>query len=94
MFPDAQDPRHQTPVFRGYELARKPRRGGGQGLEEDEQPKREDYVAHRKGHPCAVCLVGKPGRCRRGGGGREEGLLMITHVIVIDQSLTSYPNNG
>lgn len=71
MFPGAQDPRHQTPVFLGYELARKPGRGG-RGLEdEDEQPRREDYVAHRKGQPCAVCLVGKPGRC--GGEGEAKG---------------------
>ncbi|CAM9441219.1 unnamed protein product, partial [Scytosiphon promiscuus] len=58
--PDNQDCRHQTPVFFGYDLAKKPRSRAG-ALPEDEKPQREDFVAHRKGRPCPVCLVGKPG---------------------------------
>lgn len=58
--PDNQNCRHQTPVFFGYDLARKPRSRIG-GMADDELPLREDYVGHRKGKPCAVCLVGKPG---------------------------------
>ncbi|CAM9873724.1 unnamed protein product [Ectocarpus sp. 6 AP-2014] len=58
--PDDQDSRHQSPVFFGYDLVKKPRSRGG-ALEDHEKPKREDFVVHRKGKPCPVCLVGKPG---------------------------------
>ncbi|CAM9233688.1 unnamed protein product [Laminaria digitata] len=58
--PDVQDCRHQSPVFFGYDLARKPTGRGGDIAEED-KPQREDFVAHREGKPCPVCLVGKPG---------------------------------
>lgn len=58
--PDAQDCRHQTPIFFGYELARHPSSARA-GFEEEQGPTLEDFVAHRKGKPCPVCLVGKPG---------------------------------
>lgn len=58
--PDVQDCRHQSPVFFGYDLARKPTGRGGD-IAEDDEPQREDFVAHREGKPCPVCLVGKPG---------------------------------
>ncbi|CAM9150534.1 unnamed protein product [Ectocarpus sp. 12 AP-2014] len=58
--PDDQDSRHQSPVFFGYDLVKKPRSRGG-ALEDHEKPKREDFVVHRKGKSCPVCLVGKPG---------------------------------
>lgn len=58
--PDDQDSRHQSPVFFGYDLVKKPRSRGG-ALDDHEKPKREDFVVHRKGKPCPVCLVRKPG---------------------------------
>lgn len=58
--PDSQDCRHLSPVFFGYDLVKKPRSRAG-ALPEDELPEREDFVTHRKGKPCPVCLVGKPG---------------------------------
>lgn len=57
---DNQDCRHLSPVFFGYDLVKKPRPRAG-ALPEDEVPQREDYVTHRKGKSCPVCLVGKPG---------------------------------
>eukprot|EP00752_Nemacystus_decipiens_P008302 g7422.t1 len=58
--PDNQDCRHLSPVFFGYDLVKKPRSRAG-ALPDDEVPQREDFVTHRKGKPCPVCLVGKPG---------------------------------
>ena len=58
--PDSGDCRHQSPVFFGYDLVKKPRSRAG-ALPEDEVPRREDFIAHGKGKPCPVCLVGKPG---------------------------------
>ena len=58
--PDNQDCRQLSPVFFGYDLVKKPRSRAG-ALPDDEVPLREDFVTHRKGKPCPVCLVGKPG---------------------------------
>lgn len=58
--PDGEDCRLKSPVFYGYDLVKKPRSRAG-ALPEDEVPQREDFVTHRKGKPCPVCLVGKPG---------------------------------
>lgn len=60
--PDVQDSRNQSPVFYGFDLARKPR-SRSDGAVEEEGPTREDFVTHGRGKKaCMVCLVGKPGK--------------------------------
>lgn len=83
--PDDRDSQHQSPVFFGYDLAKKPRSRGGL-LEDHEKPKREDFVVHRKGKPCPVCLVGKPGV--GAGGVASHDLLALRTAL---HSSTSHP---
>lgn len=59
-----QDSCYQSPVFFGYELARKPRaRESTASAAGEPRPSLEDYVRRKSGNPCPVCLLGKVGKC-------------------------------